>query len=1172
MKKKQLTRHIIMALAMSAAMGTTGMAMDAITDNHTETFTDSVTVENDKDTEASIKIENKTGTEVNLTTMGDGHDIKLESAGSGIRAQGSSTGSISLDSSNDNKIIFDKTESSKGNGIDADSAMEISLKAARDNIITSTAAEGDGVNAGKNNSGKVTLTAGRSNIIRVVSDGIYTESGSTNDEDYIAETGNNEITAGNNGVDHRGSGTIKLEAWNGQNKIIAAAGDGIRVDGTGHVIASAKENHIEAGDNGIQVGNGGQVSLTAETNFIKGVNNGVYVSGQSSKASMKGDTTIIVNDETSAKPSDTSGIHVSDGGSYVIEKTDGDNTQIEVTSDSKYVYGILAEQNGTVDIETGNFKVTATHNSELAGGIDPRAIYSEQSDIKITADGTVTIDAVGTNNVGAIANTNGVYVETCDRDTMTYSDSRAEISGDSIAIKSHSSGSDASSAFGLQAKSVSDEDKAELSLSANTDGILIESETSGSAYGVNVAGNAETVLTAKNGKITVKAAGGTGTVSAGIYVDSIDVATSEKEIVSKARLEGASTEISGNYAGIYAGYGKSYVDVTATQVDNKIKGDTIGIWSANGADVQITAAQGNNYITTLNEGAAGASGIYATNTTGGNMTRPLFTNNKFAKTVLEGKNNSIAGFNQGIYEYANSDVQLHAAENNAIQAKNYGIYSSFTSKTELTAGQGNYIEAGETDEEFGNAYAVYALDNGGFTGTAVTLSAEERNQLKGAVYASGTDTTVSLGGGKAADGSLESTRYNYVGSSAAIAGAGDLDTDDAFKGKNIISALYAEEGAQISVSGAQNVFRTYAANPTDTGTLERVLWAYKGADIDIDGATFISTDRYKETSAVQPGNSADIAIAAGTATNLTDEIVNAPITDRATVTLNYENFTDSDGTVYQSSITGDILAAYAGTVDIKAKDGSNAGISVTGNILSGNNGILNLDLGKGGVLTGRADDYGDAGLNTEGDAIDEGHAGTEFFNPAFSSTIYKGGEVNLTMGEGSTWNVTGQSWITRINTEEAASADSVFASEDEDPVAALHQMATIDLTSEFSDLEKGGHALTVYDMQGDAAFNMKLHADRSVSDMLYMKHAEGDYIINVVDAVTTEDMYAGDFDGACASLRSARAPTQRSAQSPSDRAYSTWNTKLIRMLMTAMKKTAPTTANPFPKRSPAIRW
>lgn len=149
MKKKQLTRHIIMALAMSAAMGTTGMAMDAITDNHTETFTDSVTVENDKDTEASIKIENKTGTEVNLTTMGDGHDIKLESAGSGIRAQGSSTGSISLDSSNDNKIIFDKTESSKGNGIDADSAMEISLKAARDNIITSTAAEGDGVNAGK---------------------------------------------------------------------------------------------------------------------------------------------------------------------------------------------------------------------------------------------------------------------------------------------------------------------------------------------------------------------------------------------------------------------------------------------------------------------------------------------------------------------------------------------------------------------------------------------------------------------------------------------------------------------------------------------------------------------------------------------------------------------------------------------------------------------------------------------------------------------------------------------------------------------------------------------------------------------------------------------------------------------------------------------------------------
>ncbi len=109
-----------------------------------------------------------------------------------------------------------------------------------------------------------------------------------------------------------------------------------------------------------------------------------------------------------------------------------------------------------------------------------------------------------------------------------------------------------------------------------------------------------------------------------------------------------------------------------------------------------------------------------------------------------------------------------------------------------------------------------------------------------------------------------------------------------------------------------------------------------------------------------------------------------------------------------SSITGDILSAYAGQVDIQAQDGSDAGISVKGNILAGNNGVLNIDLGKGGYLEGRADDYGDAGLGTVGEDIDQGHATHEFFNPAFSSTIFKGGEVNLTMGEGSRWNVTGQ--------------------------------------------------------------------------------------------------------------------------------------------------------------------
>ena len=306
---------------------------------------------------------------------------------------------------------------------------------------------------------------------------------------------------------------------------------------------------------------------------------------------------------------------------------------------------------------------------------------------------------------------------------------------------------------------------------------------------------------------------------------------------------------------------------------------------------------------------------------------------------------------------------------------------------------------------------------------------------------------------------------------------------------DVVSALYAEKGAEINLSGYNNIY-TYYSDPSDEHTSERVVWAYDTADINIDGYTNIGTTLYNESP-----NSKDIAIAAGTATNLNAGEVNAPVADRATVTLNYDNFITNDGKQAVSEITGDILSAYAGQVDIIGKS-ADAGIKITGNLLAGNNGILNVNLGKGGVLTGRADDYGDAGAKNESGvgSGNDGHQSLEFFDPAFSSDIYKGGEVNLTMGENSRWNVTGQSWITRINTAENSNA-------------------IIDLVGSNTDRNTTAHALTVYEMKGDANFNMSLDADRDVSDMLYIKNAKGNYVVNVIDAVTEDDMYAARTDG-----------------------------------------------------------
>ena len=111
-----------------------------------------------------------------------------------------------------------------------------------------------------------------------------------------------------------------------------------------------------------------------------------------------------------------------------------------------------------------------------------------------------------------------------------------------------------------------------------------------------------------------------------------------------------------------------------------------------------------------------------------------------------------------------------------------------------------------------------------------------------------------------------------------------------------------------------------------------------------------------------------------------------------------------------------------------------------------------------------------------------------------SSQILTGGEVNLTMGSNSTWEVTRQSWITSVNT---------LGSEN----------VVIDLTSAKSDLNEKSRALTIGEMKGDAVFSMRLDGDRSASDMLYIKNANnGKYFIHLENPVTVEDMYNG-FDG-----------------------------------------------------------
>lgn len=176
-RKKNLERAVVLGLILSTGVYGNAWAEGPITDDNwqgyeNKLYNSEALIENNSETEAAIKLENADNVTIGITTNGK-NDITLDSEGSGIRVQKNSNGgSITLTSGEDNIINF----SGEGNGIDADSNLTITLNADKNNNIESVDADddgGDGINIGKNQTAKISFTAGNSNIIKVSSDGIY---------------------------------------------------------------------------------------------------------------------------------------------------------------------------------------------------------------------------------------------------------------------------------------------------------------------------------------------------------------------------------------------------------------------------------------------------------------------------------------------------------------------------------------------------------------------------------------------------------------------------------------------------------------------------------------------------------------------------------------------------------------------------------------------------------------------------------------------------------------------------------------------------------------------------------------------------------------------------------------------------------------------------------------
>ena len=1112
--KKNLERAIVLGLLLSTSVYGSAWADPAINDDTVDSqpqYKDSVTIEGDANTSA---IEITKDNEVPVTIKGE-ESITLESGKYGIRLEAN---------------------------------RDITLNAGGDNVIKVTANStddeiGDGINVTENAGGTITLN-GANNTIAVEgehSDGIYTAAGSATNIGLVAAAGSNTITATNNGIDHRGNNTITLEANGGSNIIQATNGDGIRVEGTGTVEFNAQNNEITAGDNGIQVEGGGSVNITANSgsNTITAITNGIYASGANSAVDLTGKTNVITVNANN-KTGKVNGILAED--SATVKIVNGGSLDVDVIKNSTYngingddVSG-LANYGSTMEINTGDgyvdINVDLDSTNYQSGGSHGIFITTESgnsgnkiyNDAKTSIKGTyINVDA--SNDLGAVY---GIMVNGDDNNSGKKAEFNLTATGyDSenigIDISAINNGYSYNTAAGIQVNGNS-----EAIINSNSGDVYISGQsTNGLGYGVLAAGNPSGNSILKISGVNTHISGSYAAVSAGTSAEnksSIEITATKGDNIFEGTTFGILNQLSsttdvkaefgynviknGN-SGIYTLnnlQGKSNISLTA--LGNTIETSNYGIYSNNG--IVTLTANGNNYENVLTKNS---SSIWAYNTSKVNLIAEegfnklessgtaIYSDDKDTMVNLTAKGNTISA-GTGIWGLDNGKVSLDASTlTNEITADSYGIFADTKSDIDLNAGNSNNIlsakttitdeETGETGD-YGTAYAVNAL-----SGSSVDLAAGEQNYLLGSVYANGTGTNVDV---KGKDGS---TATNVIRSYAVINNAGDLNTNEEFKDKSVVSALYAQNGANIELTG-ENYIGTYADN-TDKDTLERTVWAYNEGTIDITGAAQIGTDRYDSSP-----NSADVAIAAGTATNLTKDIVDnydETVNPRATVTVNYDDFKDENGvSISKSNISGDILSAYAGQVDI-ATDNSEAGINIYGNLLAGNNGILSVDLGKGGTLIGRADDYGDAGyvgnIENEGDSNEH----QNFYNPEFSSTIYSGGRVDLEMGAGSTWYVTGQSWITSINTEKAQGDTQ-------------DTRATIDLTTLYENDEADAttaHALTVYDFKGDADFKMNLSGDRANSDMLYMKHADGTYRINLVDAVTTDeinsDQNGNEFSG-----------------------------------------------------------
>ena len=920
-----------------------------------------------------------------------------------------------------------------------------------------------------------------SGTINITSKGITQEGVSTLDDQYgydISLVGEEE-----NGILSDGTGTTNVIADN--DIIIAGKENGILSNKDGQINVTAGNNNVigqytdeegtHTSQTGINVSSGTVTITSGNENNIYGTQNGIYATGENSEVVIKdadntnANTNIKVNNEEQKM---AYGIYAKDDSKIDV---DTNNLYIETigngASQSNTSTGIKIENNAledSINIKgeesiTIRSKATQLGNDEaFASGGQAYGLYVQNAaDVVLDSSGTVSIIAESLRNLGASGIDTSIDRDFSD-DTVEK-DTNVTIKGKDIIIGAVATNG---SAYGVQA-SINDNAK---NKHENTLNIIGEN---------NIGIFSKVTLDDKNKNAR-------NNVAINSSRSTVNVESANGSIILVADNEGNVCSDDGKYVttvatGIQSSsltddYSESSVSLYS-KINNEIYSDCTGVQTdGSRANIKLTAQEGNNIIYS-NYDESASKGISSRD--GGTV----------ILTAINGVND-VRASNVGIYaaNYVrpeeSSMVALSAKINNIV-SNDYTIYAKDTAFVELYAQENNLLAGDMNAQGFGSGHAIQAA-----SASNVDLNAlGGNNNISGVIYAKDDNTVVNLTHEYPQPVSETKVDNRTEGSNIILSSAhGTEDRTD------VVAAVYAQSNGEVNIVAGKDGYNYIATDATLTNDKDReqTVWAQQGGKINIDGQTTIVASNADVNTNNIGDNSLGIAITAGTGDiSGLEELPPLNTTQDGNEIRSTVNITNASG----SSITGDIVSGYGGLInigmDVNNKTraaGTVENIKITGNALAANGGKLNINLGNGGTWTGRADDYGDAGYGPDA----ENHQ--NFYNPAFSNDILEGGTVNLTMGDNSTWKVQGQSWITSVDTTNA-------------------QNATIDLVEANTDRNTTSHALTIYDLKGNANINMNLDGDRDVSDMLYVKNAQGEYNVALADAVTTEDMYANGLDG-----------------------------------------------------------